>query len=317
MSLAVRRLTPEDAAAVVACFKRVYGDSYANELFYQSELLAAALREQRLRSIGAFDPVSGIVGHMAMTLPAASRIPELGNTIVDPRARGQGVAWRVGAALTDWCRELGYAGFLHYPTTDHHIMQRQSVKKGFETGLMLGYIPAETDGKVHRPGAKRRQAATIVYEPLAESAAAEAFLPSELAPLIRELAGNAAIARRWQVPAADCEQAFSSAVMDEFSRRGLARLRVRQVGADLQSLVQDLIGTEAPCLQLDLDMADRGIERGLRIAQRAGFFFCGWLPDFAEGDVLRLQKVDEPRTEMLPALENPVARSLLETMSRC
>ena len=79
---------------------------------------------------------------------------ELGNTVVDPAARGGGLAWKVGAELSSWCRELGYQGFLHYPTTDHHIMQRQSVKAGFETGLMLGYIPAETHGQVGEAGGR-------------------------------------------------------------------------------------------------------------------------------------------------------------------
>ncbi|MFT5011763.1 MAG: hypothetical protein ACJAX5_000600 [Patiriisocius sp.] len=51
-------------------------------------------------------------------------------------------------------------------TADHQTMQRQGVKQGFDTGLMLGYIPLEIRGQVGEKIKTLRSAATIVYEPL-------------------------------------------------------------------------------------------------------------------------------------------------------
>ena len=147
--VSIRRLTLEDAAAVVDCFRRVYGDSYANELFYDSTRLAERhgrwpgwqRRGGKQRRRGAWPH-----GHDRAQLVRTWSSSAIRWWILRPGVAG--LAWQVGAELSSWCRELGYQGFLHYPTTDHHIMQRQSVKAGFETGLMLGYIPAETHGKV-------------------------------------------------------------------------------------------------------------------------------------------------------------------------
>ena len=261
----IRRLTADDAEAVVNCFHRVYGDSYANALFYDVARMRDAMVSGALHSVGAVTADGRVLAHMAMTIVPDARIPELGNTVVDPDARGGGIAWQVGAELTRWCRELGYAGFLHYPTTDHHIMQRHSVKTGFETGLMLGYIPAETDGKVQVREAHRRQAATIVYEPLGEAAAGEGYRPAYGADLLDTFVASTGLERRWQTGTA-AAQDHTTSRLEHVARRGLARLRVRSVGSDLDRALASIAATRAPCRQIDFDMADPAIGTGVDLA---------------------------------------------------
>ena len=310
------RLVADDADRIVHCFRSVYGASYANELFYDATRLAAAIGAGRLGCVAAEAPDGSLLGHMAMTVRPDATIVELGNTVVDPAARGQGIAWQVGAELSAWCRELGYTGFLHYPTTDHHIMQRRSVKKGYEVGLMLGYIPAETDGQVSgrselldSPG---RQAATIVYEPYPTNTGSEEtyYLPSDYADRIRGYSESTGLQRVWRNPE-ESRAEQSNTRLDRLARRGLERLTVVEVGADFDRLIESLDGDSAPCQQVDFRMADRGVEQGVGAARAAGFWFCGWLPGFSAGDVLRLQRIDPAQTNMTPALTNPEALSLL------
>ncbi len=313
----IRRLQPEDAAAVVDCFRRVYGDSYANELFYQPERLAEGMRERRVGCVGALSEDGKVIGHMAMTVHPDARVVELGNTVVDPTARGQGLAWQIGAGLKDWCIELGYRGYLHYPTTDHHIMQRQSVKGGFEVGLMLGYIPAETHGQVTARHAEARQAATIVYEPLVETGSGgdpeAAYLPEHAAAFVRQFALATGLERRWRAPAAAL-RAPSQTRSAQFARRGLARLTVTRVGADFDRRLAAFDEPDFPCRQIDFAMGDPGIEAGVEMSRELGYWFCGWLPGFGPTDVFRMQQVDRSRTDLSPGLVNPVAQALLGLM---
>lgn len=295
---------------MVACFRRVYGDSYANELFYDVRALADAMSSGRVGSVGAVNEDGVVLGHMAMTVHPGASVVELGNTVVNPDARGTGLAWKIGAELSAWCRELGYQGFVHFPTTDHHIMQRQSVKAGFETGLMLGYIPSETHGKVSDRRSGLREAATIVYEPYEPGAAFEGHAPSEYLEILRELAALTGLERDFQVSEAAIEGA-GSAELRRFPRRGLHRLEVVRVGEVLMEMLPRLGAGEAPCLQVDLPLADPAVGGAARLARQAGFRFCGWLPGYRSGDVLRLQKVSEPLTNLRPALENPGARRFL------
>jgi GNAT superfamily N-acetyltransferase len=307
----ISRLGPDSAAAVVDCFRRVYGDSYANGLFYDVEGLTGALRSGVVGSVGAVREDGVVLGHMAMTVHEGASVVELGNTVVDPAARGEGLAWKVGAELSTWCRELGYQGFLHYPTTDHHIMQRRSVKAGFETGLMLGYIPAETHGKVRDRPSGLRQAATIVYEPYVPGAGFEGYAPVDCLDILTELAAQTGLQRRFRASEAPIEAA-GSVEFRTFAKRGLHRLEVIRVGDSFIEALSRLRRSEYPCLQIDLPLADPAVGAAARLARREGFRFCGWMPGYRAGDVLRLQRLDEAVTDLAPALENPGARRFLE-----
>jgi hypothetical protein len=250
---------------------------------------------------------------MAMTVHPDASVVELGNTVVDPVARGGGLAWKVGAELSSWCRELSYQGFLHYPTTDHHIMQRQSVKAGFETGLMLGYIPAGTHGQVGDAGGPRRkrQAATIVYEPYTEGARFDGHLPEEYAELLQELAAPTELPRHWRAAELVTRSAGEQELHEQL-KRGLSRLVVLTAGRKLTEGLDALDASAAPCQQIDFSLADAAVGHGVRAARARGFRFCGWLPGFRAGDVLRLQRLREAETDLQPGLENSVARHLLQ-----
>ena len=311
----IRRLTPADAPAVVACFRRAYGNSYANALFYDAAALGAAMDRGQIRSVGAFRPAAdaaepALLGHMAMHLANPdARYIELGNTVVDAAARGEGLAWQIGAQLSLWCRELGYTGFLHYPTTDHHIMQRQSVRSGYETGLMLSYIPADTDAGFNQSAL--RGAATIVFEPyMNEQPELAAYLPERFASLCRSFATDCGISRVWH-SGTGTRHATSVLATSRNERRGLERLSVQRCGQDYERALYQLRDSDLPCRQLDLDMSSPDIEAATERAVAAGFRFCGWLPGYPAGDTLRLQHVDETVTDMTPNVVNPVAQAIL------
>ncbi len=312
----LERLKPTDAPAICACFERVYGKSYANELFYQPQRLQERIALGLQNCVGAITPDRTVIGHMAMTTRPDAASIELGNTVVDLQLRGQGIAWKVGAELTNWARELGYTGYLHYPTTDHHVMQRQSVKSGFETGLMLGYIPADTDGKVNDENNKRaglRQAATIVYEPFEFDSPVAVHLPERFADAVEEMRYAIGLRRIWVTPVQSMAS-LSQYSTETFERRGLTRLIIISAASDVADVIETFSKQAGHCLQIDFHMSDAGIDLGIASAVDAGFYFCGWLPGFDQSDVLRMQKVDPGLTDMQPNVVNPTAQLLLQVM---
>ncbi len=306
----IKRLTSVDAEDIADCVFRVYGDSYAHEVFYDIEGLSHALRAGTLNSVGAYNEAGKLMGHMAMSLRGSGTMPELGNTLVDPEARGSGLAWEIGKELTTWCRELGHYGFLHYPTTEHHIMQRQAAKQGFETGLMLGYIPTAP-----------RSAATVVFEPFdgVESAEQDIWVPGEYCELIAELANECGLRRcisASETSASSAQSSNASGGHDGYKqvvyqKRGLARLTVDEYGNDLDQAIESLVATHLPCLQIDLLMNAPNIAKNTTQAKGFGFSFCGWLPGFLGVDVLRLQRCATDQTDFSPELVNPRAKAML------
>ncbi|XOV82708.1 MAG: GNAT family N-acetyltransferase [bacterium] len=316
MDFTIQRLSPADAQGIVACFQRVYGDTYAEGLFYDAQQLRNKLANGSLCSVGAVTATGQVIGHMAMTIRTPLQTPELGNTVVDPDMRGAGLAWQIGAELTRWCAQLGYPGFIHYPTAAHHIMQRQSVKNGFEVGLMLGYIPAGTDGKTDAHNKLTRKAATIVYEPLPTAAAHRAtqkngYLPAYGADFIQRACAETGLQRTWQSQTAPPSATPGQTDTTVYARRSLARLTAATIGADIGNRIAAMEATPCACYQLDLPMDSAALNAAVQSAVQAGYLFCGWLPGHQNADVLRLQKVDPQQTDFAPVLENAFAQDLL------
>ncbi len=314
----IRQLIPGDANAIVGLFNRVYGDSYANELFYDAPGISSLMHAGQLFCVGAIDR-DQLIAHMAMNRTGELSTPELGNTVVDPDFRGGGLAWKVGAVLTELCRSRGHGGYLHFPTTDHHIMQRQSVKQGFETGLMLGYIPLETHGQVGEKNKTRRSAATIVYEPISKAPqrGQRVFVPGCYQALLHDIVGVSGMPRIVERCSAVNAGENSVADLKIMQRRGLLRLTFQRVAQNAVELIRQLVTAQlpgdldVPCRQIDLRMDDPGIEFATREAQKQGFVFSGWLPGFLGVDVLRLQSVARSQTELAPSLENATAKKIL------
>ncbi len=165
---------------MVACFRRCYGDTYPSDDFYDVARLTQRIESGSLRSVVAIVDDT-LVGHTGLTVrhPGANAI-EAGNTVVDPACRGQGLLGPMAAALTDLCLAQRYLGYVHYPTTAHEIMQKASVRGGgVETGVMLDYIPAETEYRGIDQGIGRL-AATVVYQPLTPSPGARPVAATRL-----------------------------------------------------------------------------------------------------------------------------------------
>jgi GNAT superfamily N-acetyltransferase len=316
-SIAIRPLAAEDAVKLTACFERCYGPSYVNGVFYDPAAIRARLADGRLCSVVAIDDAGEIVGHMALTTPhPGARTVELGNTIVDPRCRGQGLAPRLAGALVELCRRDGHVGFHHYPTTAHAIMQKLAVEGGgVETGVMLAYIPAGTDYKelsgTSDPG---RLAVVVVYQPIAAAPAREVCLPPRFAPMLRAIYARARLERSALAPAAPTTSTATRLHTIGDERRSLLRIEVERIGADLRDRVRAATrDAPAEVTHVDLLLSDPAAPHAVEALRADDFFFCALLPEFAASDVLRLQRLRDPaEPRALPTLVYPDARAILK-----
>lgn len=308
----IRRLVPADAPGLTRCFERCYGTTYANDIFYATQRLAASIEAGHLRSVVAATE-DAIVGHTGLSVRHdGARAIEAGNTVVDPDWRGQGLLGRLGAALAELCRAEGFAAYVHYPTTAHEIMQKRSVLgRGTETGLMLGYIPAETNytGIDHARG---RAAATVVFQPFTTMPPRDVYLPERHAQVLQTLFENCNLKRTFTAPAlpvgAGSKPEF---VMHE--RRSLLHAFVCRAAADLpQQIEAARRASAATVIHVDLCLDDPALSAAVDALVAGGFFFSALLPEFAHTDVLRLQWLAEASAaEFEPELANPAAQRLL------
>lgn len=294
--MTIRRLMPEDASELNALIQRCYGDSYGPSFFNDTAELAEMISTRKLCSVVA-DTGHRLVGHMGMSVRyPESLICETGNTVVDKLARGQGLLVKLGMALHQMILEEGYVGYVHYPTTAHHIMQRASVAYGGkETGVMLAYVSETTETKLTDKPSPRR-AATVVYQPLSSTPSRQVVLPSVYRSEIERLYANLNLDRAVTKiirPLADgAKRAETKVVVHYCAQRRVLHLFYTVTDVDFEANVKALIKQYQPVItQIDLPLDNPDIDSVVSSLNGIGFFFCALLPEFAHTDVLRLQAI--------------------------
>lgn len=308
----LRNLAASDAQQLVACIRDCYGDTYANEDFYDDQVIEQMVESGRLRSVVAIHQ-GKLVGHTGITIRHPEAIAaEAGNTVVSPAMRGQGLLARLGEALRRRTLREGFAGYVHYPTTAHEIMQKSATRgAGRETGIMLAYIPGETEYSDFEQS-QGRLAATIVYQPLIDTPSRMSYLPTRYAQRILSLTAALGLTRRFLEPYAPGQEA--SQVKDTIlERRNLLQLSINKIGDDLPVRLLGLAAGTQDIVHADINLAEPGINYAIEVLSNHGFVYGGWLPNFGENDVLRLQRIDNlTETELNPNLVTSEAYALLE-----
>jgi hypothetical protein len=309
--LELRNLAASDAEQLVACFRECYGETYANEDFYDHQVIEQMVESGRLRSVVAINE-GELVGHTGLTIRHPDAIAaEAGNTVVSPSMRGQGLLARLGEALQRRTVREGFVGYVHYPTTAHEIMQKSATRgAGCETGIMLAYIPAETEYSdfEHSQG---RLAATIVYQPIVDTPLRMSYLPTRYAKRIRSLTTALGLNRRFLEPYSP-RQEVSEVKLTILERRNLLQLSINKIGGDLPARILEIADATQDIVHADINLGDPGVNYAIDALSAHGFVYCGWLPNFGENDVLRLQRIDNlSEQELNPNLVNSEAKALL------
>lgn len=311
----IRRLEPDDAEALSQLFWRVYGDSYGSPEFYDVDALAERIEARTLRSVVAASSAE-LLGHTGINVrDGGALVCETGNTVVDPAARGQGLLKRLGGALAELCRFEGFAGYVHFPTSAHEIMQRASVANdGVETGLMLAYVSEQTRYEAIDRAAGRL-AATVAYQPFSAVPARMVRLPERYQILIQNTYAQAGLTRT-HAPLKRVPTGARQVEMQWAARRSVLHGELVAGSDEEFDQLSAAIAEHSPALSLiDLLLDRPEIDAQVARLNSMGFFYSAVLPEFGSSDVLRLQRLGQPSAELFrPELVNPTAQLLLQSI---
>ncbi len=190
-------------------------------------------------------------------------------------------------------------GLYSEATAVHPYSQRGNLDLGArETGFLLGYIPASVSYKeIGEDREGRRGSVALFYMRTNPEPERTIYPPATYREVVRRIVEHNGL-RRTEEDGSAVEVPPTSRISVDVRRdHNLAFLRVEEPGADLQELVRvrlrDLCLHRVDCIYVDLPLSHPAVPSAGARLNELGFFFGGIIPELRDGDILRLQYLNE------------------------
>ncbi len=306
--LTIRLMRPGDSVDVARCVYRCYGYTYSSDYIYFPDRVRELLESGLLISYIALTPDGETVGHIALRLEQPNaKIGESGQAVVDPRYRGQGLYSELRKVLMDNAKERNLYGTYGEAVTIHPYTQKVMIALGgCETGALLAFTPATMLFRKIQEEGQQRRTAILLYARANEEPLRDVFPPFHHQTIIRSIYERSKLRRNIRNPSDLKGQAAVPAssqvdvkVQTEANR---AFVRVTQYGADLEELVRfrlrELCLRHIDVIYLDLPLSHPATQGFCASMEMLGFFFAGIIPEIFDGDVLRLQYLNNVNVDL-------------------
>jgi anti-sigma regulatory factor (Ser/Thr protein kinase)/GNAT superfamily N-acetyltransferase len=300
VALEIRMMRPEESAELSRCVYRSYGYSYDWDHIYYPDRIRELQESGLMRSCVAVTTEGEFVGHLAATVEGSDPpVAEAGQAVVDPRFRGHRLFERMKTFLAERAKEWEMYGLYSEATAVHPYSQRGNIQLGAkEGGFLLGYIPASVSYKEIGEDRKgRRGSVALFYMRTNPEPERTIYPPVAYGEVIQRVVEHNGL-HRTNKDDSDAEMPPSSRMSVAVRRdHNVAFLRVEEPGADLQDLVRvrlrELCLHRVDCIYVDLPLSHPAVQSAGSRLDELGFFFGGIIPELRDGDVLRLQYLNE------------------------
>ena len=296
----IRVMEPDESVNLARCVYRCYGYTYANDDIYFPDKMREFIESGLQISHVALGPDGDVVGHIALRRASpGSMLGERIQGVVDPRYRGHGLLTKLETSSADHAKDMGMYGSYGEAVTVHPYSQKAALSIGAcETGILLGFTPATMSFNEIREGNRQeRRAAALFYLRYNEEPWRDAYPPFHHQAIVRRIYERNGLRRNIKNAREVKEQVNISAasqinirVQAEASR---AFMLIAHYGADLEELVKfrlrELCLRKIDCIYLDLHLSHPATPKFCASLEMLGLFFSGIIPEMSDGDVLRLQ----------------------------
>lgn len=318
----VRRMLPQDAAAVSKLAYFAYDYSYVYEHIYDPEQVRRLNAEETLISFVAFDPAQDeVVGHCALVPDQRSGLFELGVAFVNPRFRGGGCLNELSEALISEARQRAAVGVFGMAVTDHPYSQKAAGRYGLqETALLVSRFHPITMLALHEQAMARESVLFMVR--LFDAAAPRTYYaPAHHQAMLQKICEQSALQVVWAKAdeAVLPDKARLSQACDHYQS---GHIHVEQFGQDFLPQLKRIVRSwcldrlESIYLYLPLQQPATALLTGP--CEELGFFFAGLQPGSDGNDQLLLQYLNNQRIDYTAlAGATPFGRELIAYVGSC
>jgi anti-sigma regulatory factor (Ser/Thr protein kinase) len=299
LGFVIRAMAPSEAVEVAKCIYKAYGYSYFYEYMYYPEQLSELNNQGRMHSAVAVTLDGEIVGHSALSFwREGARIAEMGQGVVKPEFRSQGLFAKLNEYLVGKAAEMSLMGVFGQAVTNHNRSQRVVLSLGLGVcAITLGYVPADVTFKGITESLPQRESLVIHFMYLANVPSPTIFAPPQHSDIIQNLYLQLGVTPVLGMPAVTAIEDLEANSILETKILGplnVARIELvnygRNVVGEIRALLKELCLKRLDVIILYLDLCDPGTYHFTGEFEALGFLFSGILPGATrQGDALILQ----------------------------
>ena len=288
----IRPMLPEEAVQVSKCIYKTYKYTYLNEDLYFPERIERMNRDKRMHSYVAVTGEGEVIAHFALVPRPSKRVARIGIAVVTPRYRRKGLMKKLLERMLDDAVSLGFTALYGDAVSMHTMSQRTNLQYGFhETAIQLGELPP---GSVKMlDGLEGAGNLITFFKFLKDAEEYDIYLPARHKKMLIDLYSGLGIKRNFVDGTHPSLPSESEIHLTIDNCHKTATIEIIRYGWDVEKrLMAKLVGLEGMGLNtqyLDLRLKDPFTPKACSIFEGLGFIFSGLLPEYSDGDILRLQ----------------------------
>ncbi len=293
-----RMLEPHETLALAQLAYRSYGYTYVSD-FYYPERIRDRIEHGLMEPCVAVTADGQIIGSLSLFYDDdQAKVAECAAAMVDPRYRGLNMFKEMKLFLFEHARQKGLYGIFSEAVTIHPYTQQGNLTLGsHETGILLSYVSENVAfKKIGSECMGQRQALVLFYSRLNPENMRTVYVPLVYASLIERIyQENGMIRQIRNVLETEYETGLATQLEIQIRQDAFndATIELHQIGEDALHMIlhhtRELCEKKVEAVYLNLPMSSReaAILAG-RLAEK-GFLFAGVIPELKDGDVLKLQ----------------------------
>lgn len=294
----LRLLRPDEALALAQLAYRSYGYTYVSD-FYYPEKIREQLETGLMETCVAIMPDGRVIGALSLFYgQIEDKVAECGAAMVEPRYRGLKLFKVMKQFLFNHAKAKGMYGIYSESVTIHPYTQQGNLSLGaHETGILLSYVSENVAfKKIDNELMGQRQSLVLFYYRLNQEPLRKVQLPETYAGLIRQIYKVNGLSRQIEEVPATGSTGQGETRLTIRIRQNIfndATIELQQIGCDACPMVlhhtRELCEKKVEVIYLNLHLGSR--ETAVLAGQLAkkGYLFAGVIPELEDGDVLKLQ----------------------------
>ena len=304
----IRLVRPSDAEMLARLAFRVYGYTYFS-FFYYPDKIRELIENGLLVSAVAVNREEEIVGNLCLFFESRdSRTADSGAAMVNPLYRGHNLFKEMKLFLKEYAIGRKMYGLYSEAVTIHPFTQQGNMTLGArETGIMLAYVKEKLSFKKINNDklSEQRQSVVLYYLKTSQEPHRQVFICEKFHPILKKVYDNLGMDREViRVDTTqDCPVELTNSVVATTVKPDLnvAVISLSEIGLDAFELVRQqlkefcLNKVETIYLEMPVDTPASAI-----LANRLtglGFLLSGVVPEFREGDYIKLQYLNNVRID--------------------